>query len=172
MNDDSVATAASFTIGACVIAIIVAIAKPDVAHLVVQAVFVIALALVAVIGAAAVLGPLPKGPFATGWRPVRKVRPPLPREMTALVTDLDVRSRRLPPTAVAKVANLMTQRLELRHGLSPDRDGDIAALERLLSPAAFTLVTARRRITVGRTHPYELVDRRLFDPLMHELEQL
>ena len=172
MDAESVRSAAYGTVALCVIGIVIAVAKPGVAHLIAQAVLIAALFLVGVIAAASVFAGLPKGPFATGWRPARRVRPALPREITALIADLDQRGQRLPPTAVAKLTNLMINRLELRYHLSPDREHDLPSLQRMLSPLAFALVTARRSSSNGRVHPFERVDRRDFDPLMNELEHL
>ncbi|MEO6125888.1 MAG: hypothetical protein ABIR32_19485 [Ilumatobacteraceae bacterium] len=172
LDQDAVRSTAVFVVGGCAIAMIVAIAKPQVAHLVAQAVFVAVLGLVGVAVAVVTLHRLPTGPFATGWRPVRRVRPKLPRDISTLVDDLGQSRRRLPPAVVAKLVNLMTQRLALRHGLSPERDGDLAQIEQVLSPLAYDLVTARRSVHSGRAHPYERVQIGAFDPLMSELENL
>lgn len=172
LEQDAVRSAAVFVVAGCVIAVIVAIAKPQIAHLVAQAVFIAILGLVALAVAVTILQQLPKGPFATGWRRVRRERPTLPREISSLIDDLGQSRRRLPPTAVAKLVNLLTQRLAFRFGLSPDREGDLAAIEQILSPLAYHLVTARRSSYVGRTHPYERVEFSAFDPLMSELEHL
>lgn len=158
--------------GASVVAMIVAIAKPEVAHLAFQAILVTALAVVVVTLAIRLAATLPKSPYATGWRPVRRARPELPREISSMIDGLGIRQRSLPISVTGKVAQLFEDRLSWRHGLSPIREADLPAIHSLLSPTAYALVTARQQVWMGGKHPHEGLPRQVLEPLITELERL
>ncbi len=159
-------------IGIATVAMIVAIAKPEVAHLAFQAILVSALAVLVVTLAARLASTLPKSPTANGWRSVRPSRPELPREISDMVDNLGLRQRALPISVTYKVAAMYEDRLRWRYGLNAIRDEDLPAIADLLSPTAYALVTARLGLWIEGRHPLSGMSRQTLDPLLTELERL
>lgn len=158
--------------GVSVVALIVALAKPEVAHLAFQAIMVAALAVVIVTLATHLTAGLPKSPYASGWRPVRRNRPELPREISSMIDGLGIRQRSLPISVTSRIAQLFEDRLQWRYNLSAIREADLPAIHSMLSPTAYALVTARQQLWYGGRHPHDGLPRQALEPLISELERL
>ncbi len=154
------------------VTLLVAVVKPEVAHLALQALLVIALSIVVIETVAMLLQRLPKSPYASGWRLTPKTRPDLPRDISTASEELKKRGRYLPISVASKLAQLYDEKLVWRHGLSAVRDRDLPQLQHLLSPAAYHLVTARHQAWSGGRHPFERIARTSLEPLLTELEHL
>ena len=123
--------------------LLVAVARPAVAHLVLQALLVVAL----VGGATAIVAVLLRDIEPEQGANRLTVAPPnpLPREMAAMAEELRTqrgRGREIPAPALRQLRAALQHRLWYRHGLSTAVDAHRAAIAERVSTAALTVLSS------------------------------
>ena len=164
-------TTVAIVAGTC-LAVVIGVARPDMAHLVVQGLLggVVLVLLVDLL--ASVLRRLPSSSWASTWRRAPRRRPPVPRAIEDLATDLRMRGRHLPVRIVGLLAQQLDGRLAVRHGLDTSDPEQLELARALLSSHAFYLVSVRRhedsRVRASMAH----IPRSWLPHLLNELEHL
>ena len=102
---------AGLVIAGCVLAVAATVAKPEIAHLAFQGLLLLGICSLIGVVAHRLVQSLPKSPYASGWRPWRRPRPELPRDVTSVIDALKVRSRTLPPVVAWRITQLIETRL-------------------------------------------------------------
>ncbi|HUC32701.1 MAG TPA: hypothetical protein VMS14_04815 [Ilumatobacteraceae bacterium] len=154
-----------------VITVIASIVRPEVAHLAFRATLLAAAVAVLLEAASRLFEMLPASRWATGWRPHRRPRPELPAAVSTPAAQLRWRGRRIPMPIALNLANLYNDRLAVRYGLRTRRLEDLPAIESLLSPHAYLVVTAQPHPRTN-LHPLARIPRTWLEPLLTELEHL
>jgi hypothetical protein len=149
-------------------ALLVALARPPVAHLVLQGLLVaILVALVAGIVSALLRDVEPeRGANRLGVNPPN----PLPRELAMLADELRTqrgRSREIPQSVLRQLRSAFQHRLWYRHGLSFAVESDQADISRRVSPEALAVLTSGQ---VERQNPR--IPLASLPALIQEVEQL
>jgi hypothetical protein len=146
-----------------IVALAVALSRPDVAHLALRA--VLALALVTLGGQLVIqlVRRNPPSPFEAAPPDFEIHSPELPRDLVGLAEELRIRGRFVSETVTARLARELRITLQSRRGLSNDVLADERALAQFVSPMAAALVASEGRA---------LLPRRQLDSVLHELEHL
>ncbi len=154
------------------ITVVVAVARPDVAHLALQALMVAGAMVVLAELARRVVAELPRSRWATGWRPTRRPRAALPSELAFAADVLRERSNFVPFRTVSTISGLFQDRLRAHFGLDVKNPADLPRIEKVLSPHAMYLLANRQRGWVDGHHVLERIPRSWLVPLIYELEHL
>ena len=145
------------------VALAAALLRPDIAHLALRAVFVLAVLTVGLPVAIELVRRTPPSPFKADGQGYEISSPELPRDLVGLGEELRVRGRFVSETATARLARELRITLQIRRGLSNDILADERALTAFVSPMAAALVASDGRA---------LLPRRQLESVLHELEQL
>jgi hypothetical protein len=145
------------------IALVTAVARPDVAHLALRAVLTVAIVALAAHLLLVALQAVPPSPFEAAPPAHELSSPELPRDLAGLADELRSRDRYLSENVAVRLAREFAVTLWTRHGLTDAALADPTTLAQHLSPTAAALVASS-----GATY----VPRRQLDALLHELEHL
>jgi hypothetical protein len=140
-----------------------ALLRPDIAHLALRAVLVLALLTAGLPAIVALVRRTPPSPFEADLREYEISSPELPRDLVGLGEELRVRGRFVSETVTARLARELRITLQIRRGLSNDILADERALAQFVSPMAAALVASDGRA---------LLPRRQLESVLHELEHL
>lgn len=142
--------------------VVIALLRPDVAHLALRALLVVLLATVGAALLGTAIRSVPPSPFRAELPDDEIPQPELPRDLVGLADELRTRGQYLSEAATARLAGEF--RATLRARAVPEHlFGDEVALSRHVSPHAAALVASGGQVLVGR---------RQLDSLLHELEHL
>jgi hypothetical protein len=150
-------------VAGALIALVAAVARPDIAHLALRAVLAVAIVSLSVHLLLATLRWVPPSPFEAAPPAHELSSPELPRDLAGLADELRSRDRYLSENVAVRLAREFAVTLWARHGLSDAALADPTTLSQHLSPTAAALVASS-----GATY----VPRRQLEALLHELEHL
>lgn len=160
-----------FVVAVSIVSVGVAVIRPEVAHLALQALLAAVVVFALIAGANRVLGGLPASDRAAVWRPRGRPKPPLPHVVATVSDSLRARGRYIPAYTAMAIAEQFEARLALRHRIADIQPKHEAALRRLLSPHAYALVTSRREWGRGGV-ALSNIPRSWLTHLLDELETL
>ena len=158
-------------IPAAVVAVIVSIARPDIAHLVFQALLVVTLLTFCAEAVVRLVGQLPTNEWANKLRFRRRTPADLPYEIDEIANLLRRSRRYVPRPVVSVLARQFDARLRMHHGIRVRDAGELQRARRVLSPTALRIV-ASRSPTPGDVRALDRIRTAWLESLLTELEQL
>lgn len=148
---------------ASLIALAVAVARPEIAHLALRAVLVAALLALGLHAIVTLVRSTPPSPFEADAEAFEISSPELPRDLVGLAEEMRARGHYVSETVTARLSRELRITLQARRGVSNEMLGDERALSQFVSPIAAALIASEGRA---------LLPRRQLESVIHELEHL